>query len=133
MSNDSISVQHVLECISRIEEDVPHPKRSMVELSDRIGSGDRNAGIWSDLRSGTIITVAEDLADDASYDPSAGNWWINVRAAAVVFGSAGEGINPVSDVGPPATGQAEWWRSWPSSTTTRPPAITVRTRGTPKR
>ena len=106
--------------------------------------------------------MAEDLADDVSYDPSSGNWWINVRAAnagtgayitplnfdvtqtnwqltikdaagAVVFGPAGEGINPVSDIGPPEAGQAEWWRSWPSSTTTRPPAITVRTRGTPKR
>jgi len=56
VSNDSILVRHVLECISRIEEDasegrdaffasrriiveedVPHLKRSMVELSDRIG------------------------------------------------------------------------------------------------
>jgi hypothetical protein len=36
--------------------------------------------LWSDLRAGTIITVAEEVADDVSYDPSAGDWWINVRA-----------------------------------------------------
>lgn len=36
--------------------------------------------IWSDLRSGTIITVSEDLPDDISYDPIAGDWWINVQA-----------------------------------------------------
>ena len=38
--------------------------------------------IWSDLRSGTIITVSEDLSDDISYDPLAGDWWINVQANA---------------------------------------------------
>ncbi|UCG55636.1 MAG: hypothetical protein JSU70_12295 [Phycisphaerales bacterium] len=84
--------------------------------------------IWSDLRSGTIITVSEDLPSDASYDPAAGDWWINVQANdngdglfieksnfpvsandwqlmikdasnAVVFGPAGEGISPASGVG----------------------------------
>jgi hypothetical protein len=35
--------------------------------------------IWSDLRSGTIITVAEGLADDLSYDPGNGDWWINAK------------------------------------------------------
>jgi hypothetical protein len=35
--------------------------------------------IWSDLRSGTIITVAEELADDLSYDPGNGDWWINAK------------------------------------------------------
>ena len=76
--------------------------------------------IWSDLRAGTIITVAEDVPSDVSYDPAAGDWWINVWAStdadgkyisaksfpvsnknwqlrirnisgAVVFGPAGEG------------------------------------------
>lgn len=42
----------------------------------------KNHGIWSDLRSGTIITISEDLPDDISYDPSAGDWWINVQANA---------------------------------------------------
>jgi len=46
-----------------------------------------NNSIWSDLRSGTIITISEKLPDDVSYnpiydpgDPTAGDWWINVRA-----------------------------------------------------
>ena len=38
--------------------------------------------LLSDLRSGTIITVSADLATDVSYDPAAGDWWINLRAAA---------------------------------------------------
>lgn len=84
--------------------------------------------IWSDLRAGTIITVAEDVPNDVSYDPAAGDWWINVQASAdadgkyisakafpvsnknwqlrirniagaVVFGPAGEGIAPNAKVG----------------------------------
>jgi len=84
--------------------------------------------IWSDLRSGTIITVSEDLPSDISYNPAMGDWWINVQAnndadglyieasnfpvgnknfqlrirnsaGAVVFGPAGEGISPVSGIG----------------------------------
>jgi hypothetical protein len=46
-----------------------------------------NHPIWSDLRSGTIITISENVPDDVSYypvydpyDPNAGDWWINVRA-----------------------------------------------------
>jgi hypothetical protein len=35
--------------------------------------------IWSDLRKGTIITVAEELDDDTSYDPAGGDWWINAN------------------------------------------------------
>jgi len=83
---------------------------------------------WSDLRSGTIVTVSQDLPDDVSYDPCAGDWWINVQAGdlaagtyvtahafpvsnrdwrlkivdntgTVRFGPAGEGINPVTGVG----------------------------------
>ena len=38
------------------------------------------SSLWSDLRSGTIITVAEDVPDDPSYAPLAGDWWINVQA-----------------------------------------------------
>jgi hypothetical protein len=84
--------------------------------------------LWSDLRSGTIVTVAEDIANDPSYAPAAGDWWINVQASSagtgrfisassfsvsndntqitvldalsqVWFGPAGEGIQPVSGVG----------------------------------
>ncbi len=97
------------------------------------GGGDKtleltNHSIWSDLRSGTIITVSENLQNDVSYNPAAGDWWINVRAnnsanglcitasnftvdnsnwqltikdagGGVVFGPAGEGVSPPSGVG----------------------------------
>ena len=82
------------------------------------------SSLWSDLRSGTIITVAEDVPDDPSYAPLAGDWWINVQASntasglfitasnfsvsnddtqitvldalsAVLFGPAGEGVQPL--------------------------------------
>jgi len=84
--------------------------------------------IWSDLRAGTIITVAQNVPTDVSYDPAAGDWWINVQAnntadgkyisaksftvsnknwqlrirnisGAVVFGPAGEGVAPNAKVG----------------------------------
>jgi hypothetical protein len=87
-----------------------------------------DAPILSDLRSGTVVTVAASLLSDVSYAPYGGDWWINVRAAAgadglyispvnfsvshqntqitildpagtVVFGPAGEGIQPSSGVG----------------------------------
>jgi hypothetical protein len=83
--------------------------------------------LWSDLRSGTIITVAEDLVDDPTYDPLGGDWWIHVQASDtssgafitasnfsvsnddtqiairdsllnVLFGPAGEGVQPVSAI-----------------------------------
>jgi hypothetical protein len=84
--------------------------------------------VWSDLRSGTIITVSEDVPTDVSYNPAAGDWWINVQAngsasgdyitasnfavssnnwqlrirnasGTVKFGPAGEGISPASGIG----------------------------------
>ena len=84
--------------------------------------------IWQDLRAGTIITVSEDVPSDVSYNPAAGDWWINVQAnnngdglyiekssfpvgasnwqlrirnvaGQVVFGPAGEGISPASGIG----------------------------------
>jgi hypothetical protein len=86
-----------------------------------------NHSIWSDLRSGTIITVSEDVPSDISYNPAAGDWWINVQAnnnangayitasnfavsnsdwqlrirnavGVVIFGPAGEGISPTSGI-----------------------------------
>jgi hypothetical protein len=86
-----------------------------------------NHPIWSDLRSGTIITIAEDVPSDISYNPAAGDWWINVQAndgaeglyiepssfpvgadnwqivirnaaGTPVFGPAGEGISPASGI-----------------------------------
>lgn len=85
--------------------------------------------VWADLRSGTIITVSEDLSANVDdYQPVLGKWWLNVRANAatdgtyitaanffanndnwqitikdqfntVRFGPAGEGIRPTSGVG----------------------------------
>src|SRR5512139_813302 len=86
-----------------------------------------DATLWSDLRAGSIITVAEDSPEDVSYDPANGDWWISVRAGlngsgtyisatdfetsnndtqfelrtaqnAVVFGPAGEGVFPTSGI-----------------------------------
>lgn len=38
---------------------------------------------WSDLRSGTIITISEQLRNNVDdYNPVVGRWWLNVRAAA---------------------------------------------------
>jgi hypothetical protein len=61
--------------------------------------------IWSDLRSGTIITISEDLPDDISYepiydplDPTAGDWWINVQAKIGASGQYVEDTNfPVNN------------------------------------
>ncbi|OHB61878.1 MAG: hypothetical protein A2167_00115 [Planctomycetes bacterium RBG_13_46_10] len=87
-----------------------------------------NHPIWSDLRSGTIITVSADVPSDVNYNPEAGDWWINVQAnnnangqyieasnfpvssdswqlrirnasGAVVFGPAGEGVSPQTGIG----------------------------------
>jgi hypothetical protein len=81
-----------------------------------------------DLRSGTIITVAEDIENDPTSDPLGGDWWINVQAildgptqfitasdfstsndntqitvldalGQIWFGPAGEGVMPASGVG----------------------------------
>lgn len=86
-----------------------------------------NHALWSDLRSGTIVTISEDVPDDVSYDPAGGDWWINVQAndaasgtyienssfpvdssnwqlrirnaaGTIVFGPAGEGVSPASGV-----------------------------------
>ena len=84
--------------------------------------------LWGDLRSGTIVTVAEDVLSDPSYNPASGDWWINVQASdtasglfitasnfsvsndntqitvldalsQIWFGPAGEGVQPASGVG----------------------------------
>jgi len=84
--------------------------------------------LWQDLRAGTIITVAQDVPSDVSYDPAAGDWWIHVQAnddadgkyissesfavnnknwqlrirniaGGIAFGPAGEGVAPNAKVG----------------------------------
>jgi hypothetical protein len=47
--------------------------------------------VWSDLRAGTIITVAEDEPTDLSFNPGSGDWWMNVQAA---NGGSGTYISP---------------------------------------
>ncbi len=39
-----------------------------------------NDPVWSDLRAGTVVTVAEDEPTDLSFNMGAGDWWMNVRA-----------------------------------------------------
>ncbi|MFP8873420.1 MAG: CotH kinase family protein, partial [Myxococcota bacterium] len=49
------------------------------------------AALWTQLRAGTLITVAEDQPEDASYDPDAGDWTLNLQtddAASGVYISA---------------------------------------------
>lgn len=43
--------------------------------------------LWSSLSAGTIITIAEGVADDTGYDPGAGDWWINVQAGSGASGT----------------------------------------------
>lgn len=41
-----------------------------------------NATVWQNLRSGTLITISEDLRSNAeAYNPVVGNWWINARTS----------------------------------------------------
>ncbi len=40
-----------------------------------------DADLLGDLRAGTLITVAEDLPEDAAYDPSAGDWRFHLRVS----------------------------------------------------
>jgi hypothetical protein len=76
--------------------------------------------IWSDLRSGTLLTFIETInaggedistATDISYDPSADDWWIHVSTQ----GEAGKGeaalVTTVTNDGVPgdfSTGNADW-------------------------
>jgi len=95
-----------------------------------------DAELWADLRSGTIITVTEDLATDTSYAPESGDWtisvqardggddtWITPESFAVThddwqiritdaaglprFGPAGEGVAPVTGIGSAQIGELE--------------------------
>lgn len=37
--------------------------------------------LWSDLRSGTIVTISEELRDNVGdYNPAVGKWWLNIQA-----------------------------------------------------
>ncbi len=86
--------------------------------------------VWSDLRAGTVITVAEDEPTDLSFNPGGGDYWMNVRAhnggsgtyitasnfpvsnndwnltirddtGALIFGPLGEHVPVTADCSPP--------------------------------
>jgi hypothetical protein len=59
--------------VSNSTGDLLNGETFLLEISDD--------SIWSDLRSGTVITIAEDLRSDVGdYEPAAGRWWIHARA-----------------------------------------------------
>jgi hypothetical protein len=74
--------------------------------------------LWSDLRSGTLLTFIEtdDLGGetDTSYDPASGDWWINVstqeEAAKAAAGGAALVTTVTNDgeVGDFSTGNFDW-------------------------
>jgi hypothetical protein len=68
-----------------------------------------NSAIWANLRAGTIITVSEDVPDDVSYSPAAGDWWINVRAADPADGGTGTYITASNFPTSNDTGSSRSW------------------------
>jgi hypothetical protein len=96
-------------------------------------AGDAGSLVFTDdpllahLRAGTLLTIAEDLPEDASYDPDGGDWRFHLRAGAdgsgryitaapfdvssrewqlvlrdgaggILFGPVGEGVSPVEGI-----------------------------------
>ncbi len=59
--------------------------------------------LWSDLRAGTIITIIESstanggLDTDVSFNPCAGDWWININASDTAYVSTQINISLNSD------------------------------------
>ncbi len=57
----------------------------LLEMADRNGEKGAltftDAPLLSDLRAGTIITIAEDLPEDEAYDPGAGDWRFHLQAS----------------------------------------------------
>ena len=49
--------------------------------------------VWSDLRTGTLLTISEDVPTDLSFDPGSGDWWMNVQAS---NGGPGTYITPTN-------------------------------------
>ena len=63
----------------RLEMEDDNGTAGQLEFSDDL--------IWSDLAAGTLITIAEEIADDVSYDPKTGDYWIHVQAHATGNGT----------------------------------------------
>ncbi|MBA2320329.1 MAG: CotH kinase family protein, partial [Deltaproteobacteria bacterium] len=57
-----------------------------ITMEDRIGpAGEISLSddpLLADLRAGTLLTIAEDLPEDAAYDPDGGDWRFHLRAGA---------------------------------------------------
>jgi uncharacterized protein (TIGR03382 family) len=99
-----------------------------LRMSDRGGSAGElvfsDAPALQSIRAGTILTIAEDLPEDPSYDPDHGDWRLHLRSdgayvsggafdvssadwrltildgeGAIRFGPAGEGVGTVSGIG----------------------------------
>ena len=105
---------------------VQQGRRHAFALEDLAPLAERQ--IAGNQQTGTIITVSENVPSNISYNPAAGDWWINVQAhddgdglyiekssfpvsssawqlrirntaGTVIFGPAGEGVFPASGVG----------------------------------
>ena len=70
-----------------------------------------SSSVWSNLRSGTIITIRRDdagfaaMPSDTSFNPSGGDWWIHVNVADVSLVTS-----TTSPVGTPFTVDNDNWR-----------------------
>jgi len=77
--------------------------------------------LWSDVRAGSLITIAESAAQDPGYNPAAGDWSVTViPAGGLVIGSTGFDTNRrgfrvairdrAGNVVGPMMGETEIWR-----------------------
>ena len=77
--------------------------------------------VWSNLRSGSLVTVIETVdasgegsfntATDTSYDPSAGDWWINVSTQGELANGESALVTTVTNDGEPgdfSVGNDDW-------------------------
>lgn len=46
-----------------------------------------NDAVFSNLRSGSLLTISEDIADDVSYNPVVGDWHLNVQSNDALAGA----------------------------------------------
>ncbi|MFT4978127.1 MAG: hypothetical protein ACI8S6_004035, partial [Myxococcota bacterium] len=60
-------------------------RRWRITLEDRGGGAGEltftDADVLSDLRAGTILTIARDLPEDVAYDPDAGDWRLHLQVS----------------------------------------------------
>ncbi len=67
-----------------VTQDLPDLRGFRLEMEDRNGSAGQlvlsQDPMWQNLEAGSIITVAEDIPGDFSYDPQADDWTIQVNS-----------------------------------------------------